>query len=323
LSVQESWSELSDSDVAKFPALFGVRQIIKSDPVEARSQLLEAVGYFFLSRMLRSKEAPTGCPPRFYQSVALSVLACFVDDEDIMTDACILFNIPELLVIIEKSDSEEYEDDVMLVNDAYKVMTAIVSTEVGREAFIASRGMNVLSQLNMRQRFQDEEALELLLDMLTYERDKCWDYYQGPEDLFLLLQKIYENYDSLESSDDLDLDDIVETILLTLPSDDNLKEITSKTDGGTSSSVIDLCIGNVIEVCFNNCDNKSYLSYFNYDRLETHVDTLVHDLTYIMEHCVMSETILSSTTSPQCQFQYRQYQCYPDPHIKAAVEIKI
>ena len=41
LSVQESWSELSDSDVAKFPALFGVRQIIKSDPVEARSQLLE------------------------------------------------------------------------------------------------------------------------------------------------------------------------------------------------------------------------------------------------------------------------------------------
>ena len=159
-----------------------------------------------------------------------------------------------------------WQDDVMLVNDAYKVMTAIVSTEVGREAFIASRGMNVLSQLNMRQRFQDEEALELLLDMLTYERDKCWNYYQGPQDLFLLLQKIYENYDSLESSDDLDLDDIVETILLTLPSDDNLKEITNKTDEGTSSSVIDLCIGNVIEVCFNNCDNKSYLSYFNYDR---------------------------------------------------------
>ena len=34
--------------------------------------------------MLRSKEAPPGCPPRFYQSVALSVLACFVDDKDII-----------------------------------------------------------------------------------------------------------------------------------------------------------------------------------------------------------------------------------------------
>ena len=59
--------------------------------------------------MLRSKESPSGCPPRFYQSVALSVLACFVDEEDIITDACVLFNIPELLVILENSDSEEYE----------------------------------------------------------------------------------------------------------------------------------------------------------------------------------------------------------------------
>ena len=41
LSVQESLSEISESDVAKFPALFGVRQIIKSDPQEARQQLVE------------------------------------------------------------------------------------------------------------------------------------------------------------------------------------------------------------------------------------------------------------------------------------------
>ena len=48
LSVQESLSEISDSDVAKFPALFGVRQIVKSDPVEARSQLLEVILMFNL-----------------------------------------------------------------------------------------------------------------------------------------------------------------------------------------------------------------------------------------------------------------------------------
>ena len=41
LSVQESLSEISESDVAKFPALFGVRQIIKSDPQEARQQLAQ------------------------------------------------------------------------------------------------------------------------------------------------------------------------------------------------------------------------------------------------------------------------------------------
>ena len=57
--------------------------------------------------MTSPQEAPTGCPPRFYQSVALSVLACFVEDEEIMKNASVLFNIPELLSIIENSDSEE------------------------------------------------------------------------------------------------------------------------------------------------------------------------------------------------------------------------
>ena len=33
------------------------------------------------ARMLRSKDTPDGCSPRMYQSVALSVLSCFVTDE--------------------------------------------------------------------------------------------------------------------------------------------------------------------------------------------------------------------------------------------------
>ena len=41
--------------------------------------------------------------------VAEPVLGDIVEDEDIMTDTCILFNIPELLIIIENSDSDEYE----------------------------------------------------------------------------------------------------------------------------------------------------------------------------------------------------------------------
>ena len=105
----------------------------------------------------------------------------------------------------------------MLVNDAYKVISAIVATKVGREAFIASRGMSVLTSLNVRQGFQDEEALELLLDLLTYERESCWGYYSGYQDLFFLLQKISQNYEKLAMCEEVDLSDIVETILLTIP----------------------------------------------------------------------------------------------------------
>ena len=111
----------------------------------------------------------------------------------------------------------KFQDDVMLVNDAYKVISAIVATKVGREAFIASRGMSVLTSLNVRQGFQDEEALELLLDLLTYERESCWCYYSGYQDLFFLLQKTSENYEKLAMCEEIDLSDIVETIMMTIP----------------------------------------------------------------------------------------------------------
>ena len=52
-SEAETTSEIPDSDVQKFPALFGVPQMLKSAPEEARLQLVEAVGYFFLGTLLK------------------------------------------------------------------------------------------------------------------------------------------------------------------------------------------------------------------------------------------------------------------------------
>ena len=49
-SEAETTSEIPDSDAEKFPALFGVPQMLKSAPEEARLQLVEAVGYFFLGQ---------------------------------------------------------------------------------------------------------------------------------------------------------------------------------------------------------------------------------------------------------------------------------
>jgi len=51
-SQAETTSEIPDSDAEKFPALFGVPQIMKSAPEEARTQLIDAVGYFFLGQVL-------------------------------------------------------------------------------------------------------------------------------------------------------------------------------------------------------------------------------------------------------------------------------
>ena len=43
--------------------------------------------------MLRSKDSPDGCPKLMFQSVALSVLSCFTQDEEIMTHPSVNFSI--------------------------------------------------------------------------------------------------------------------------------------------------------------------------------------------------------------------------------------
>ena len=52
---------------------------------------MKGIGYSFLARMLRSKDSPDGCPRLMFQSVALSVLSCFAQDEEIMTHPSVSF----------------------------------------------------------------------------------------------------------------------------------------------------------------------------------------------------------------------------------------
>ena len=52
--------------------------------------------------MLRSKDSPDGCPKLLYQSVALSVLSCFSQDEEIMTHPSVSFlkmNLFDVLIL--------------------------------------------------------------------------------------------------------------------------------------------------------------------------------------------------------------------------------
>ena len=259
--------------------------------------------------MLRSKEAPPGCPPRFYQSVALSVLACFVDDEDIMTDASVLFNIPEILNIIANSDSEEYEDDFMLISDAYKVITGIVATQTGRDAFIANRGINVLCLLNVRQSFQDEDALELLLDMLTYEGHKCWLYHSGSEDLNSLLVKISTDFTALEETKDIDLSDIVSILTRSFPKselDTNLFMNNIAKDPDPDLHLV----ASVIEVSDVLLDNeeegKLFLLILYFDALEVIVHLAKHSVDQVLD----SSQLMPSGCHQTPAFKYTKYNIY-------------
>jgi len=211
--------EKAETDTEKFAALFLVPKLVKSADCDkrARLHLVEAIGYSFIARMLRSKDTPEGCSPRMYQSVALSVLSCFVADEEIMTNPSVLFNLPELLDIIGDADNEIFEDNLLLINDAYQVIMAIVSTQKGRQAFISNRGIHYLCEINVKQTFQSEDALKLLLNILTLEGHKCWTYYSGPEDFNNLMMKFCREFSILQDEIKFDLCDVIRTILRSFP----------------------------------------------------------------------------------------------------------
>ena len=57
---------------------------------------------------------------------------------------------------------------------------AIVSTQRGRQAFISNRGIHFLCEINVKQTFQCEDALKLLLNILTIEGGLgCLDHHHG------------------------------------------------------------------------------------------------------------------------------------------------
>jgi hypothetical protein len=64
--------------------------------------------------------------------------------------------------------------------------------------FFCFRGIHYLCEINVKQTFQCEDALKLLLNILTLEGHKCWTYYSGPEDFNNLMVKFCREFSLLQ-----------------------------------------------------------------------------------------------------------------------------
>jgi len=78
----------------------------------------------------------------------------------------------------------------MMINDAYDILSATIYYEQGRSAFIGHRGVQSLCEVCVKQTFQFERALDLLLDLLSLSGHECWNYHRGTEDFQRLMDKL-------------------------------------------------------------------------------------------------------------------------------------
>jgi len=213
--------EAAETDTEKFATLFLVPKLVKGTECnkEARLSLMKGIGYSFLARMLRSKDSPDGCPKLMFQSVALSVLSCFAQDEEIMTHPSVLFNLPMILDIITNAEDEQYEENLLIIKDAYQCLSAVVSVggDKGRAAFINNRGIHSLCEVISKQIFQYEDATDLMIALLSVRGHLCWSYHSAFEDFNSLMGKLCTDFANSQDETKFELCDTIRTVLRSYP----------------------------------------------------------------------------------------------------------
>ena len=188
------------SDNDKFASLFIVTKLIKADECDNHSLklLYDAIGFDFLNRLLRSTDVPQDCPPFIYKSVALSIVSCFCGVPEIVESQSILSIIPVLLDIVSTSDTEDMEDNLMLVSDCYTCLQAIAGLEAGRKALLSKGCMAKLTEVYVEEMFRHDEALQLLVHLSSNQGKVLWD---GQEEAFKQIMNRLANEFNSETTD--------------------------------------------------------------------------------------------------------------------------
>jgi len=167
------------TDTEKFAALFMVTKTVKAEKCNAASKLalFDAIEFKFIKRLLLSDQVPAGCPPFVYKSVAMSILTALCTVQEVATHREILQNVDVFLDIVVGEDGEEDEadeDNLMLVNEAYKCLNFIASFDQGLQALFDVDTVGKMCKVYSTKSFQTDEALSLLVTVVEKFGPASW-----------------------------------------------------------------------------------------------------------------------------------------------------
>ncbi|XP_055373753.1 neurochondrin homolog [Condylostylus longicornis] len=204
----------TNSDTEKFAALFMVTKLVKGKDcnVAAKKELFEAIGFPFLKKLMISKDLPNDCPPLVYKSVALSILTCFCNEEQLATHKDMIEAIPTLMDIVQTSDDDDFDDNLIVVSEAYSCLKCIASYEPGQKALLQMGAIPKMSKIYSQQSFQTDEALHLLALLTSKFGKASWE--EDPKPFHALLQRIALDMETEHNERKFELCNILSPILL-------------------------------------------------------------------------------------------------------------
>ena len=162
------------NDTERFVALLLVTQLVHSNEIDGvgRRQLFDAIGFKFLNRLLNTKNVPRDCPAEVYNSLALTILACFSSDEELCVHPEMIKKIPLFLDAISNSAGVGEGS----VEDCLQIIASFACSSTGCRRLVENGAFSTLSGIvseNKDERYT-KKALETLLRILNNNPRVFW-----------------------------------------------------------------------------------------------------------------------------------------------------
>nr|XP_056703117.1 neurochondrin [Euleptes europaea] len=185
------------NDSEQFAALLLVTKAAKAGDVDSktRRRIFDAVGFTFPNRLLSSKDPPEGCPGHTFQALGLTLLACFCTDPDLAEHPQVLNKIPTFNSVISAGDSGDTYCGSM-IDDAYQCLGAILATPKGPRELVNRGALVALCQAYVSHSYSYDQALHLLVGLLTAAEVKCWQ--RAPSALTGVLETVSADFQKAE-----------------------------------------------------------------------------------------------------------------------------
>ena len=164
------------NDTERFAALLLVTQLVHSNEIDSlgRRQVFDAIGFKFINRLLNTRDVPSDCPAQVYNSLALTILACFSSDEELCVHPEMVKKIPLFLDRI--SNSAETSVSEASVEECFQIIASFACSSTGCRHLVENGVFSTLPRVvseNKDEKYA-EKALETFLRILNNDPRVFW-----------------------------------------------------------------------------------------------------------------------------------------------------
>lgn len=130
-----------------------------------------------------------------FQALGLTLMACFCTDPDLAAHPQVLNKIPTFNSVISTCDSGDASCGSM-INEAYQCLGAILATPRGPRELVNRGTLVTLCQVYVSHNYGYDQALQLLVGLLTAAEAKCWQ--RAPSALMEVLDMLSAEFQKVE-----------------------------------------------------------------------------------------------------------------------------